>query len=32
MPIRTCVKPRKEAATKSARQFFLIANPFKIKK
>jgi hypothetical protein len=29
MAIRTCVKPRKEAATKSPRKKKLIANPFK---
>jgi hypothetical protein len=29
MPMRTDVKSRKEATTKSPRQFFLIANPFK---
>jgi hypothetical protein len=29
MPMRTCVKSRKEAARKSRRQIFLIANPCK---
>jgi hypothetical protein len=32
MPMRTGVKSRKEAATKTPRNFFLIANPFKKKK
>jgi hypothetical protein len=32
MPMRRGVKSRKEAATKTPRKIFLIANPFKKKK
>jgi hypothetical protein len=32
MPMRRGVKSRKEATTKTPRQFFLIANPFKKRK